>query len=101
MLSVCTGALLLANAGLLDGLLATTHRAALGLLRETAPNTVVLESERIVDNGKVILSAGISAGIDMSLYVVSRLLGEEHAEETADYMEYDRSLMSRHPVCRG
>ena len=91
LLSVCTGALILARAGLLDGLSATTHQGAIDLLREAAPKTAVLESERVVDNGKVILSAGISAGIDMSLYVVGRLLGESLAEETARYMEYDWS----------
>lgn len=95
LLSVCTGALLLAKAGLLEGLSATTHHLAIDLLRETAPNTRVLASERIVDNGRVILSAGVSAGIDMSLYVVSRLLGEPQAEETARYMEYDWSERDR------
>ena len=98
LLSVCTGALLLAKAGLLDGLSATTHHGAVDLLREAAPNTSVLESERVVDNGKVILSAGISAGIDMSLYVVGRLLGEREAEETASYMEYDWSPRGRRPA---
>ena len=91
LLSVCTGALILAKAGLLDGLSATTHHGAMELLREAAPKTAVLDSERVVDNGKIILSAGISAGIDMSLYVVGRLLGEAQAEETARYMEYDWS----------
>jgi transcriptional regulator GlxA family with amidase domain len=86
---VCTGALILAKAGLLDGLSATTHHGAIELLKEAAPRTEVLASERIVDNGRIILSAGISAGIDMSLYVVGRLLGEAQAEETAAYMEYD------------
>jgi len=89
VLSVCTGALLLAKAGLLDGLSATTHHGAIELLKEVAPNTRVLESERVVDNGRIILSAGVSAGIDMSLYVVSKLLGEAQAEETARYMEYN------------
>lgn len=98
LLSVCTGALLLAKAGLLEGLSATTHHGAIDLLREAAPNTAVLESERVVDNGKVILSAGISAGIDMSLYVVSRLLGEQQAEETAAYMEYDWPARGRRPA---
>ncbi|MGE0606113.1 MAG: DJ-1/PfpI family protein [Pirellulales bacterium] len=88
-LSVCTGALLLAKAGLLDGLEATTHHHALDLLRENAPATTVLAGRRFVDNGEVICSAGISAGIDMSLYVVSRLLGQEAARRTADQMEYD------------
>jgi transcriptional regulator GlxA family with amidase domain len=98
LLSVCTGALLLAKAGLLEGLSATTHHGAIDLLREAAPNTAVLGSERIVDNGKVILSAGISAGIDMSLYVVSSLLGEQQAEKTAAYMEYDWAAKGRHPM---
>src|ERR1041385_6098060 len=89
VLSVCTGALLLAKAGLLEGLTATTHYAALELLRQTAPNTTVISDERFVDNGKIILSAGIAAGIDMSLHVVARLLGKEEALETARYMEYD------------
>jgi transcriptional regulator GlxA family with amidase domain len=91
LLSVCTGALILGKAGLLDGLQATTHHGAIELLKEVAPKTEVRESERIVDNGKIILSAGISAGIDMALYVVSKLLGEEQAQETASYMEYDWS----------
>jgi transcriptional regulator GlxA family with amidase domain len=98
VLSVCTGALVLAKAGLLDNLSATTHHGAIELLKKTAPQTEVLATERIVDNGKIILSAGISAGIDMSLYVVSRLLGEAQAEETARYMEYDWSLKNRRPA---
>jgi transcriptional regulator GlxA family with amidase domain len=88
LLSVCTGALLLGKAGLLDGLVATTYHTAFDLLREVAPGTTVDESRRFVDNGRVITSAGVSAGIDMALYVVARLLGEEHARATADHMEY-------------
>ena len=89
VLSVCTGALLLAKAGLLEGLAATTHHGAMELLKGVAPNTRIREGKRIVDNGKIVLSAGISAGIDMSLYVVSKLLGEEQALRTAHCMEYD------------
>jgi transcriptional regulator GlxA family with amidase domain len=89
VLSVCTGALLLAGAGLLDNLEATTHHNALELLREVAPNTRVDETKRFVDNGKIVLSAGISAGIDMSLHIVERLLGHEEAVKTAWHMEYD------------
>ena len=89
ILSVCTGALLLAKAGLLDGLSATTHHDAIELLKEIAPNTIIQGTQRVVDNGKIILSAGISAGIDMSLYVVAKLLGKEQALKTAQYMEYD------------
>jgi transcriptional regulator GlxA family with amidase domain len=89
MLTVCTGALVLGAAGLLDGLRATTHHLAFDLLRTTAPKTEVIEGARIVDNGRVVLSSGVSAGIDMSLHVVARLLGENEARETARYMEYE------------
>jgi transcriptional regulator GlxA family with amidase domain len=88
VLSVCTGALLLAKAGLLDGLEATTHHSAIDLLRKTAPKTTCRTGQRFVDNGRVICSAGIAAGIDMSLHVVGRLLGQEVAEKTAEQMEY-------------
>ncbi len=89
--SVCTGSLLLARAGLLEGLEATTHHAAFDLLGELAPNTRVRKDLRIVDNGKIIASGGISAGIDMAFHVVRRLLGDEVAVQTASYMEYDWS----------
>ena len=89
VLSVCTGALLLAKAGLLEGLAATTHHGAIELLKEVAPHTTVHASQRIVDNGRIVVSAGISAGIDMSLHVVAKLLGKEQALDTAQYMEYD------------
>lgn len=89
LLSVCTGALLLAKAGLLDGLSATTHWAAIEELRAVAPNTRICSDERYVDNGKIVLSAGVSAGIDMALYIVSRLLGKEQAAETARHIQYD------------
>lgn len=88
-LSVCTGSLLLARAGLLKGLRATTHWGSLDLLAALAPDTQVLADTRYVDNGRVITSAGISAGIDASLHVVERLLGAEHASLTARHMEYD------------
>lgn len=89
LLSVCTGALILARTGLLDGLSATTHHGAIEQLRESAPQTRICPSDRIVDNGHLILSGGISAGIDMSLYVVAKLLGQAQALETATYMEYE------------
>ncbi len=88
VLSFCTGALLLGKAGLLDGLDATTHHIAFDRLREIVPRTTVHEDRRFVDNGKVITSAGIAAGIDMSLHVVGRLLGADAAAETARHMEY-------------
>ncbi len=88
VLSVCTGALLLAAAGLLDGLETTTHHGAIDLLRTVAPKATVHAGRRFVDNGRVICSAGIAAGIDMSLHAVGRLLGRDTAEKTARQMEY-------------
>ena len=89
VLSVCTGALILAKAGLLEGLQATTHFMAVDALQQLSPTTKVLAHQRYVDNGKVILSAGVSAGIDMAFYVVAKLQGPEVALETARYMQYD------------
>jgi transcriptional regulator GlxA family with amidase domain len=89
VLSVCTGALLLANAGLLDGLSATTHHGALDLLEQVAPRATVERDRRVIDNGKIIVAAGVSAGIDAALHVVAKLHGEDRAHETARYMEYE------------
>jgi transcriptional regulator GlxA family with amidase domain len=89
VLSVCTGSLILAKAGLLDNLSATTHRGAVKQMEEIAPTTKIFPDERWVDNGRIILSAGISAGIDMSFHVISKLLGKDVADETARYMQYD------------
>jgi transcriptional regulator GlxA family with amidase domain len=87
-LSVCGGAFLLAKAGLLDGLEATTHWSLIESLRQVATKTTVRENVRFVDNGKMITTAGVSAGIDGALHVVDRLLGRESAKSTARYMEY-------------
>ena len=89
-LSVCTGALVLARAGLLDGLRVTTHHEVLDLLRQLAPAATVDPSRRFHDNGALLTAAGISAGIDCSLHVVGRLLGPAAAEATMRYMEYGR-----------
>ncbi|WP_284646005.1 DJ-1/PfpI family protein [Paenibacillus silviterrae] len=90
VLSVCTGALILAKANLLDGLKVTTNRSAIHELKEVVPSsTEIVPEARFVDNGKMVLSAGVSAGIDASLYVVGKLLGEERAKNTAMIMEYD------------
>ena len=86
--SVCTGAFLLAARGLLDGLPATTHWGSIERLRNTHPRVDVRDDVRYVDNGHILTSAGVSAGIDMSLHIVGRLLGEEVARETARNMEY-------------
>lgn len=89
VMSVCTGALVLAKAGLLDGLDVTTHHECLPLLRELAPHAHVRAGERFTDNGRLCTSAGISAGMDLSLHIVGRLLGANAAEKTARYMEYE------------
>jgi putative intracellular protease/amidase len=86
--SVCTGAFVLANSGLLDGCEATTHWSAIDGLKKAAPNAVVHEDRRFIDNGRVITTAGVSSGIDGALHVVARLLGRYTAERTAHYMEY-------------
>jgi len=88
VLSVCSGARILAKSGLLDGLEATTHHEVIEHLRELAPHTTVRENVRFVDTGRIMTSGGISAGIDLSFYVVDKLLGEEVAAKTARYMEY-------------
>ena len=89
ILSVCTGAMLLAKAGLTNNLEATTHHLAFDALRELDKSLTIHEDKRVVDNGKFIFSGGISAGIDASFYLVSKLLGSDIATETAKYMEYD------------
>jgi transcriptional regulator GlxA family with amidase domain len=86
--SVCTGAFLLGRAGLLEGRKATTHWASIERLRGSLPGATVLENIRYVDEGKIVTSAGISAGIDMALHLVARLQGDELARQTARQMEY-------------
>jgi transcriptional regulator GlxA family with amidase domain len=90
--SVCTGAFLLGAAGLLHGLRATTHWSTIEGLRTHLPTTDVLADARVVDEGEIITSAGVSAGIDMALHVVRRLHGDEAARRTARDMEYDGEL---------
>ena len=89
--SVCTGSLLLAQAGLLDGRRATTHYGALDLLQEISDareaDISIQHDLRFVDDG-IITSAGVSAGIDMALHVVEQVCGASVAAETAHYMDY-------------
>ncbi|MFT7772716.1 DJ-1/PfpI family protein [Roseateles sp.] len=87
--SVCTGALLLADAGVLDGLAATTHWEDLDALRALRPAVQVRDGVRWVDTGEVVTSSGISAGMDMSLHLVQRLHDRELALRTARQMDYD------------
>lgn len=88
-LSVCTGALLLGAAGLLDGLSATTHWAAMDELRALDCGAELHPEARLVDNGELITSAGVSAGIDAALHVISRIYGQAAAHQTARYLQYD------------
>ena len=86
--SVCTGAFLLAEAGLLDGLEVTTHWENIPDLQRNYPNLQVRKGVRWIEQGKLFTAAGISAGIEMSLELVARLAGAELAERTAKQMEY-------------
>jgi transcriptional regulator GlxA family with amidase domain len=88
--SVCTGSLLYARAGLLDGRRATTHWGALDLLESLNAGVQVERALRVVDDG-IISSAGVASGIDMAFYVVERLFGRAVADETAHYIEYRRA----------
>lgn len=84
--SVCTGSLVLGAAGLLDGLSATTHWAAVDLLEATGARYT---PERVVEQGRIITAAGVSAGIDMALRLAARLAGEERAKAVQLSIEYD------------
>ena len=86
--SVCTGSFLLARAGLLAGRRATTHWKSLDRMRAAFPDVTVEDRLRWVEDGAVLTSAGISAGIDMALIAVARLIGEPIARTTARHMEY-------------
>jgi transcriptional regulator GlxA family with amidase domain len=86
---LCTGALLLARAGLLDGRRATTHRGSFGLLTSLAKDVSVDREARFVDDG-VMTSAGVASGMDLALHIVETLFGRAVADETARYIEYRR-----------
>lgn len=87
--SVCTGALVYAAAGLLRERPATTYRGALDELRALDPSVRVIEHERWVDDGDIITSAGVSAGIDMALHLIARLAGTSRARQVKHGIEYD------------
>jgi transcriptional regulator GlxA family with amidase domain len=86
--AVCTGSMLLGFAGLLDGHHATTHWRSLDWMRNSFPKVTVEYEQHVVEDGAVITSAGISAGIDMALKVVTRYFGEAVSRTTARHMEY-------------
>jgi len=87
--SVCTGSLVFAKAGLLAGRPATTHWASLDRLAELDPTVDVRRDDRFVDDGDVVTSAGISAGIDMALHLVARFAGDERARAVRRGIQYD------------
>jgi transcriptional regulator GlxA family with amidase domain len=96
--SVCTGALLLGKAGLLDGKRATTHWRVVEWMRELFPAVTVLDDQHVVEDGHILTSAGISAGIDMALHVVRRHHGDAIAQATARHMEYPYPADNRRRV---
>ncbi len=89
MTSVCTGALVLADAGLLDGRPATTHWRSLDLLATLGEGIDVRRDERYVDDGDIVTAAGVSAGIDMALHLVARLGSPARAREVRRNIQYD------------
>lgn len=91
IMSVCTGAALLAAAGVLDGRRATTNTIAFDWVAEQGQTVDWVKNVRWVDNGNIITSAGVSAGIDMSLYVIARLFGAAVRDDVARLTEYVRS----------
>jgi transcriptional regulator GlxA family with amidase domain len=89
MTSVCTGSLVYADAGLLDGLPATTHWGSLEALGRLGEGVEVRPDDRFVDTGQVITAAGVSAGIDMALHLVARLHSPDRARDVRRYIQYD------------
>lgn len=87
--SICTGAFLLAECNLLDGKKATTHWMDLNILAKAYPKITVVKGVKFVDEGNILTAGGISAGINLSFYIVKSLFGEEIAKFTAKRMEYD------------
>ncbi|MEZ3114965.1 DJ-1/PfpI family protein [Halobaculum sp. MBLA0147] len=85
--SVCTGGMLLAAAGLLDGRPAVTHASALDDLRETGAE---VREERVVDDGDVVTAGGVTSGIDLAVHLVEREFGAAVAEDVTTTMEYER-----------
>ncbi|MBV8373282.1 MAG: DJ-1/PfpI family protein [Candidatus Eremiobacteraeota bacterium] len=108
VMSVCTGALVLAQAGLLDGHAVTTHHSAFTTIAMAYPNVSVKRGVRFVDDGRIATSAGLSAGIDLALHVVARYYGKGAARQTAYDMEYQsnawlnavNAIYAKAPVAR-
>ena len=86
--SVCTGSLVLAKLGVLGGLRATTHFAAVDLMAKLDPTITIDRSKRYYDNGKYVIAEGVSAGIDMSFHLLERLFSQEVSDQVRKYIEY-------------
>lgn len=86
--SVCTGAYILGETGLLDGKKATTHHLALKLLQEKYPNIRVVSDSKVVHDSNVISSGGVSSGINMALYLVEQMMGKSTADRAAKTIEF-------------
>lgn len=89
IVSICTGAFKLAQAGLLDGRKATTHRDEIAVLAQRFPKVKPVSGVRFVQDGRIYTSAGISAGIDLALHIVDQYYGRAVAQQTADLLEYE------------
>lgn len=91
-MSVCTGASMLAQYGLLDGQTATTHHLYEPSMQKKYPNVHFVSGTRFVDNGKIATAGGLTSGVDLALHVVQRYYGHEAAQGTADFLEYGGEL---------
>lgn len=89
ILSICSGIFFLAKSGLIEEMNVTTHHGDFERLKAMSPSVNIIENQRFCDNGKVLTSAGISAGIDLSLHVINKLYGLEIAEVVSKWMEYN------------
>lgn len=96
VLSVCSGAFIAAKAGLLDGLVATTLAPLIENLKAAAPKTRVVSDKRFVDNGKIIVTAGLSSRMDGALYMISKSMGSATAQQIANSLEYNWDPKARY-----
>jgi transcriptional regulator GlxA family with amidase domain len=94
LMSICTGAFVLAETGLLDGKTATTHHGSWDDFEASFPRITLLRDRRYVEHASVATAGGLTSGIDLALRVVERYLGRAVADETARYMEYTRAPLS-------
>jgi len=88
VMSICTGAFLLARTGLIDGLLSTTHHDFYDDFAQQFPNVTLVRNRRFVDNGKFVSGGGLTSGVDAALHIMARYYGREAAQSSATYMEH-------------